>query len=150
MIFLLRIVLSVWLVLGCLLTVVQSTSAQPNHIPKPILSKLEQQTQAWNRADIKGFMAAYWPSARLRFIGKNGIKYGWENVWLDYQKSYKSAAEMGFLTFTLLDAEELSPQSHLVIGKWHLKRENDELEGYFTLVWKKIKGDWLIISDHSS
>jgi ketosteroid isomerase-like protein len=37
-----------------------------------------------------------------------------------------------------------------VIGKWHLKREAGDLSGHFTLLWKKIKGQWLIVADHSS
>ena len=38
-----------------------------------------------------------------------------------------------------------------MIGKWHLKREdNEDLGGHFSLNWKKIDNKWLIISDHSS
>ncbi len=137
-------------VLCLVLLVVQVEVKAQSDIPTPILKKLKAQTEAWNRADIKGFMSAYWESPQLRFIGKSGIKYGWENVLLNYQKNYKDASEMGFLTFTLLDTEALSKESHLIIGKWHLKRANDELEGFFTLVWKKIKGEWVIVADHSS
>ncbi|MEZ4829900.1 MAG: hypothetical protein R3C61_27000 [Bacteroidia bacterium] len=31
----------------------------------------------------------------------------------------------------------------------HLKRDR-RLSGYFTLVWKKIGGKWVIVSDHTS
>jgi hypothetical protein len=45
----------------------------------------------------------------------------------------------------------ISPGAAVVIGKWSLKREKaGDLSGYFTLLLKKINGQWLIVSDHSS
>ena len=37
-----------------------------------------------------------------------------------------------------------------LVGKWHLKRKEDDLGGHFTLLWKKIDGEWKIVVDHSS
>ena len=56
---------------------------------------------------------------------------------------------MGQLKFTILKVE-LAGETAFVLGKWHLKREKDEPNGHFTLYWKKIKGDWKIVIDHSS
>ena len=37
-----------------------------------------------------------------------------------------------------------------MVGKWHLKRTIGDLSGHFTLILKLIKGQWMIVSDHSS
>lgn len=57
---------------------------------------------------------------------------------------------MGYLTFDIRKVNLISSDHAFVIGGWHLKREKDELRGYFTLLFKKIEGKWKIIADHSS
>ena len=57
---------------------------------------------------------------------------------------------MGELTFTIISVEELSKTSCYVIGKWDLKREKGDVGGYYTLLWKKIDGKWVIVIDHTS
>jgi ketosteroid isomerase-like protein len=38
-----------------------------------------------------------------------------------------------------------------VIGRWHLTRPQiGDAGGHYTLLWRKIKGQWVIVSDHSS
>lgn len=44
----------------------------------------------------------------------------------------------------------LGPSSALVLGDWHLKLDAESSDGNFTLVLRKIDGDWKIIHDHSS
>ncbi len=108
------------------------------------------QQQAWNEGDLERFMAAYWNDPALKFIGKNGVTKGWDATLARYQKSYPDRAAMGTLTFTLLSHEKLGAKHLLTIGKWQLTREKDTLEGHFSLIWKKIRGQWRIIADHSS
>jgi ketosteroid isomerase-like protein len=111
---------------------------------------LDQQSAAWNRGDLEGFMKTYWQNDSLRFIGTSGITYGWKNTLDHYKKSYPDTSVMGKLRFALLDVKQLSATYFHVIGKWHLQRTIGDAEGYFTLVFKKINGRWLIIADHSS
>jgi hypothetical protein len=47
---------------------------------KLIRTLLENQSQAWNRGDLEGFMEGYWKNDSLRFIGKSGITYGWRQT----------------------------------------------------------------------
>lgn len=115
-----------------------------------IRQTIANQEADWNRADIEAFMEGYWKSDSLMFIGSRGITYGWQPTLESYKKGYPDAAAMGTLTFTILSLQILSPESAYVIGKWHLKRINDEVGGHFTLLWKKIDGKWLIIADHTS
>jgi ketosteroid isomerase-like protein len=111
---------------------------------------MDAQQAAWSKGDIQGFMEGYWNSPDLMFVGKSGVNYGWEQTLKNYQKGYPNIEAMGQLTFTVLKLEKMSKGSAFMIGKWHLKRNRDELSGHFTLLWKKIKGKWLIVADHSS
>lgn len=111
---------------------------------------MHAQTLAWNKADIEGFMQGYWQSDSLKFIGKNGIKYGWKTTLENYKKSYPNADAMGQLTFTILEIEVCADNDAFVIGQWELKRKADNVGGYFTLFWKKKNGKWVIVADHTS
>ena len=111
---------------------------------------LQKQTEAWNRGDVEGFMEGYWKNDSLMFIGKSGITYGWQQTLDNYKKGYPDKTAMGFLTFTLIELKPLSKKYFSVVGKWHLKRTIGDLSGHYTLLLKKIKGTWVVISDHSS
>ena len=111
---------------------------------------LDLQSAAWNRGDIEGFMKGYWKNDSLMFIGKKGITYGWQNTLDNYKKSYPGKEAMGQLHFTIIQIKSLSDEYRQVTGKWALQRSLGNLEGYFTLLVRKIKGQWVIIADHSS
>jgi uncharacterized protein (TIGR02246 family) len=111
---------------------------------------LNEQSAAWNRGDIEGFMKGYWENDSLMFIGQSGITYGWNQTLSNYKKHYPDTATMGKLAFTIISAKNLSPEYFHVIGKWHLQRSIGNAEGHFTLLFRKIKGQWVIIADHSS
>ncbi len=111
---------------------------------------LNNQTAAWNRGDLEKFMEGYWKNDSLAFVGKSGVTYGWNNTLDKYKKGYPDKTAIGQLTFTLIKVERLSKKYYFVTGKWHLERTIGNLEGHYTLLFKKIKGHWVIISDHSS
>jgi hypothetical protein len=111
---------------------------------------LNEQTLAWNRGDKEGFMKGYWENDSLMFIGKSGVTYGWQNTLNNYKKGYPDTAAMGKLSFNIIAIKKLSDQYYHVTGKWNLKRSIGDLAGHYTLLFRKIKGKWLIISDHSS
>lgn len=139
------------LFLSCFLffmTVTAGLNAQP--AVKKINLVLENQRNAWNEGDLKAYMAGYWNSDSLVFIGKSGPKYGWENTLNNYLKSYPNRNAMGLLDFGNLKVELITNKCAFVRGSWKLTRTNDTLSGYFTLIFKKIKGKWVIVSDHSS
>lgn len=111
---------------------------------------MADQEAAWSRGDLEGFMAGYWQSDSLRFIGSKGVSYGWKTTLSNYKKSYPDRESMGELTFTVISIEMLSKRSAFVVGKWHLTRKIGDLSGHYTLLWKKIGGKWYIVTDHSS
>lgn len=115
-----------------------------------IRNTLATQTAAWNRGDLNGFMEGYWKNDSLMFIGKSGVTYGWQQTLDNYKKGYPDKTAMGELNFTLIKVDRLSDSYYSVVGKWHLKRTIGDLEGHFTLIFKKIRATWVIIRDHSS
>ncbi|MBL0181069.1 MAG: nuclear transport factor 2 family protein [Chitinophagaceae bacterium] len=115
-----------------------------------IRSEIEKQRLAWNRGDIEGFMNGYWQSDSLMFIGKSGVTYGWKNTLGNYKRGYPDTAAMGKLDFNILQVKKISDTYFFIVGKWHLTRSIGNVEGHFTLFFKKINNKWLIIADHSS
>ena len=95
-------------------------------------------------------MKGYWENDSLRFIGKSGITYGWNNTLANYKRGYPDTAAMGKLQFTILVVKKLSSRYYEVVGKWYLKRSIGDASGHYTLLLRKIKGSWVIVSDHSS
>ncbi len=110
------------------------------------------QSECWNKGDIDCFMETYWKSEELQFIGSRGPTYGWQNTLDNYKKSYPNKDAMGQLTFDIINMDKRSKKVISVVGKWHLKRKADlgDLEGHFLLILKKMKGNWVIVADHSS
>jgi hypothetical protein len=117
---------------------------------KDILQVLSVQNKAWNEGDLVTFMDSYWKSDSLMFIGKTGVTYGWQNTLENYMKGYPDTAAMGKLKFDILHVQKLSNQYYSVVGKWFLTRSIGNVGGHFTVLFQKIKGKWVIISDHSS
>ena len=127
-----------------------STGFTQDRNARAILDLLDTQTAAWNKGDLQGFMKGYWENDSLRFIGKSGITYGWSNTLANYKRGYPDTAAMGKLNFTILVVKKLSPRYYEVVGKWYLKRSIGDAIGHYTLLLRKIKGSWVIVSDHSS
>jgi len=111
---------------------------------------LRGQQSAWNRADVDAFLEGYWRSPELTFSGSSGVARGWAGVLARYKKSYPDRAAMGQLTFSELEFRFLGPDAALVLGRWHLKREKDDIGGVFSLVWQRFPDGWKIIHDHTS
>jgi ketosteroid isomerase-like protein len=137
------------ILLGFLCIYASLTSAQTgdHHAIRQIMA---DQELAWNKGNLEAFMAGYWKSDSLRFIGSKGLTYGWQKTLANYQISYPDPDAMGKLTFTILSVEKLSKRSAFVVGKWYLARKVGDLSGHYTLLWKKLDGKWVIVSDHSS
>ena len=117
---------------------------------KKIRELLAIQTDSWNRGDIEGFMQTYWKNDSLMFIGKNGVKWGWQETLNNYKKGYPDTVAMGKLSFDIIKIEKLSGKYYYVVGKWMLKRSIGDLSGHYNLLLKKINGAWKIVADHSS
>lgn len=115
-----------------------------------IRSVMDEQIKAWNNGNIDAFMQTYWQSDSLLFVGSKGPTYGWQTTLENYKKRYPDTVAMGKLDFEILKITPLSAEYSFVLGKWHLKRTIGDAGGYFTLIFRKIYGKWLIVADHTS
>ncbi len=115
-----------------------------------IQKTLSNQITAWNKGDLNSFMVGYWQNDSLVFIGKKGITYGYNKTLDNYKKNYPDKSHMGQLQFDIISINPMGETHYFIIGKWHLTRTVGDLEGHFTLLFKKINGIWNIIADHSS
>jgi ketosteroid isomerase-like protein len=115
-----------------------------------IRNLLATQTAAWNRGDIPAFMHGYWADEKLRFASGNSVATGWKQTLARYRSRYGDKAAMGRLEFTAVQIEALGPDSAYAFGHWKLVRAKDQPQGLFTLILRRIKGEWLIVHDHTS
>lgn len=115
-----------------------------------IQSVLIVQQDAWNRGDIDAFMNGYARSASTVFVSQDEVSRGWEIVRDRYRVKYSDRAKMGTLGFSEIEVTMLSPDAAVVLGRWRLKRANDEPHGRFTLIFKRLPEGWRIVHDHTS
>jgi ketosteroid isomerase-like protein len=132
----------------------QSENNKNQHSLAKEKSKIEavmkQQESDWNNGNLEGYMQAYWKSDSMLFIGKRGLNYGWQTTLDNYRKSYANPTQMGQLIFDNQELKLMNQEHAWAAGKWKLLRKADTLNGSYMLIWKKKKGEWRIIADHSS
>lgn len=147
-----KTVLSVFILIFCLHCTVRNGDQVSQNDISIISNNMQEQEDAWNEGDLEGFMEHYWKSDSLRFIGKNGLNYGWQNTLDNYKKSYKSKEEMGRLKFTNKSLDFVGEHTIFVIGEWKLTRADGlgDLGGMYSLIWEQKNGKWVITTDHSS
>ncbi len=111
---------------------------------------LSKQEAAWNNGNLDSFMLYYWHSPELRFVSKNGVRKGWQAVYDSYKKNYSDKGEMGKLSFDIKNIDLIDKENAMVVGSWKVENKSGTPNGYFSLWFKKIDGQWLIIMDHTS
>ncbi len=115
-----------------------------------IRTVMSMQQNCWNQGDIDCFMESYWQSDSLTFIGDNSVTYGFEITYQRYQTIYPDRAAMGQLTFNIIKLDQLALDAYHMVGQWTLDRDSGNIGGYFTLLFRKIDDQWVIVRDHTS
>ena len=117
-----------------------------------IYNLMKQQEDAWNNGNLENFMNVYWKNDSLVFIGKSGINYGWDKTFSNYKNTYKTKEQMGTLEFKNLICNTINDSTHIVTGKWSLKRNDSigNINGFYSLIWVKKQTGWKITYDHTS
>jgi uncharacterized protein (TIGR02246 family) len=123
---------------------------QASHSVAEIQFVLTAQQDAWNRGDIDAFMDGYARSASTVFVSEDDVRRGWETVRDPYRMKYSDHVKMGTLSFSEIQITMLSPDAAVVLGRWRLKRLDDEPHGRFTLIFKRLPEGWRIVHDHTS
>lgn len=135
-------------VLFCLTSVVSlAQSAAIEGIKK----NFDRQAACWNAGDLECYMEAYAPEGRIQTVSRAGITTGYDSILNNYKK-YFPPGKMGKLHFDEFQFTKLGGKYHYVVGRFNLNLpgRDELLQGYFSVLMKRIKGDWYIVSDHSS
>mgnify|MGYP001419435126 FL=1 len=133
-----------------LMNIINGQSILSESDKNEIISVLKKQEKFWNKGDIEGFMQGYVKSDYLVFNGSKGPFYGWDSVKDRYIKTYPSKEEMGILNFKIQNISLITSNVAQLLGQFFLSYPKKKVSGYFTLVFIKSKGRWLILSDHTS
>lgn len=128
---------------------VSSDSAPIDSIESSINATILEQAEAWNQGDLVRFMSAYWKDDRLTFSSGGETHRGWQVTLNRYRSRYPDQKTMGKLAFSNLETQLLGTDNAMTLGQWQLARDKP-VGGNFTLVWKKLDGNWVIVHDHSS
>lgn len=122
-------------------------SLHVDQIKADIIQVMKTQEADWNRGDIKAFMEGYWKSDKLRFSSNRKTTFGWQQTYEAYLRGYPDKAAMGVLGFDIDHIDVLSKDAAVLLGKFSLEYPDRNVGGMFTLTWRKINGQWRIISD---
>ena len=128
---------------------VQGEREQRQAVESSIREMLDSQVAAWNKGDVDGFMEGYWNSPETSFSGTSGVTRGWQALHDRYKRNYPDRAAMGKLTFGKIEVTSLCADAAMILGEWHLQREQKPVGGVFTLVARKFPEGWRIIHDHT-
>lgn len=138
--------------IGCLITIAPPMDAPPvAESKKAVRLVLDAQEAAWNKGDLKGFMAGYWQSPDLVFFSGKDVIKGWQPTFERFQKRYQAEGRaMGKLTFSAIEIDVLAADAAFVRGQWLVVTNKEKLGGLFTLLVKKLPEGWRIVHDHTS
>ena len=139
-----------YIIISALLLTITVGSYAQNKDEQQITRMLTAQVEQWNKGNIEGYMHGYWENDSLLFIGSKGPRYGYGVTLKRYKEAYPDEAHMGKLTSTITSMQRLSKDYYFIVGKWALKRTAGDVDGSYTLLLRKIDGQWVIVCDHSS
>lgn len=126
----------------------------PAAVRQQIVHVLGESAVAWNQGDLEGFLEPYLDSPETTFAGRDGFNHGLAAIRDGYRRSYwKDGAPADKLAFDILEVRPLAPDAALVLGRYMLTAPGASApgnQGIFSLVFRRIDGQWKIVHDHSS
>jgi ketosteroid isomerase-like protein len=112
---------------------------------------LQLSAAAWNAGDLDGFMVHYERAPTTTYIGSGGLLIGFDAIHDRYAPEFEPEAERDSLRFESIRARPLDQLSALATARYVLHRDGETTStGPFTLVLRRIEGDWKIIHDQSA
>jgi ketosteroid isomerase-like protein len=136
---------------GCAATADARAGATPNaEDVVAVRATLDAQVAAWNRCDLEGFMAGYWPSEHLVFMTREGSTRGFRETLERYRRSYDRPESFGRLTFEDLRFERIDAETMLALGGWRLGDAAAAPHGRFALVLRRFAEGWRVVSDYTT
>jgi len=116
---------------------------------KAILEVMQKEIEYWNSGNIEGYVSLYAPVDSVRMIYTQGATYGRDSI-LAFYKKYWPKERMGQLSFDGIRLERISKDYYFNSGFFHVKLPDGRMiNGRFSGLMRKIKGQWYIYTDHS-
>ncbi|HEX7120695.1 MAG TPA: SgcJ/EcaC family oxidoreductase [Longimicrobiales bacterium] len=119
-----------------------------------IARMLQASADAWNRADLDGFLDDYMPGDGTTFTGASGTTRGTDEIRRRYVAGYWSTGRPAHrLSFEDIEVRSLGSDHALALGRYVLAEPDGGAvasTGFFTLVLSRTDQGWKIIHDHSS
>jgi uncharacterized protein (TIGR02246 family) len=114
-----------------------------------IVKELEATADAWNSADLARHVQPYADSATM--MGNRGPVPGRDAIASMLARGFwRDGKPLQQLQYESIVVRELGPAHALVTGRFILTGgDQPERSGWFSLVWERVGGRWLIIHDHS-
>jgi ketosteroid isomerase-like protein len=105
---------------------------------------------AWNRGDLEAFVDDYARDSTTTFVAGGRVQYGWEWINDNYSGWWDLGSERDSLRFEDVAARSLGSDYLLTTARFVLFRgDSVTASGPFTLVMKRIEGEWKIIHDQT-
>jgi hypothetical protein len=131
-----------------LLSVTLKSYSQSKDVKK-IMKVIELEELYWTKGDIEAYVSLYAPLDSTRMILSKGAVYGKDSI-LAFYKKYWPKERMGTLDLDVESLERLSKNYYYITGYFHVKYQNGKkIDGRYSGLMKKIKGQWYLYTDHS-
>ena len=125
-------------------------AASPQADKAAILSTIHHMEEAWNRGDLRGYMAGF-KNPDVIFVSGGKFQDGWQGTLDHYIRDYGGSPERrGRLHFYNMKVDVLAPDAAMLIGQYRLERRPRVTEGVNTRLFRKVHGHWLITMNHVS
>jgi uncharacterized protein (TIGR02246 family) len=115
-----------------------------------IRARFEQAATAWNRGDLDAYLTSYWDSEETLWISRGTIIRGITAIRSTCKSLYASPETMGKFEIQDLQINVLTESDALVIGTWLLTVQEPARNGVFTVLMKRLGGEWVVVMDHTS
>jgi len=124
--------------------------ASPQAEKAAILDVVHHMEVAWNRGDLRGYMAGF-KNPDVVFVSGGKFQDGWQGTLDHYVRDYGGSPERrGRLHFYNMKVDILAPDAAMLVGQYRLERGSRVTEGVNTRLFRKISGHWLITMNHVS
>ena len=118
---------------------------------RAVRAVLDAQRDAWNRADLDGYMSGYARRDDLVFTSGGKIRRGWQETYDKYKAKYGGSPDtMGHLAFEVLSVQALGADGAIVLGRWSLTDTPQAGAGVFSVAMLRTSDGWRIVHDHTS
>lgn len=115
-----------------------------------IAAALQESSDAWNRADLRGHLAIYVDS--VTYMTGNGPRTGVAPIEASFTRAlWRDGRPKQNLRFEQTVIRPLGRDAALATGRFVLSGGGEaDAAGWFTLVWVRTAAGWRAVHDHSS